>query len=167
MPRPRGPLERKPSTPQRRHAQPQQRQGRRSAGRPKPKPGEADAIPLADLYLPSPSIANTCTTHNQMLFWVDLFARMHRPSLGYVPYDLKTLDCPVINPDGSLRLRSDGQPETMRCVREVARHTIGDRVEWVMFSWNIGQVGIAMPSFLTLDEAMAHFNAPPSPVLLP
>jgi len=126
-----------------------------------------DAVALAALGAPSLALGNTCTTHNQMLFWVDLFARMHRPSRGYVPYELKTLDCPVVNSDGSPRLRSDGQPVLMRCVREIACRSVGNRVEWIVFSWNIGQVGIVMPSFPTMGEAMKHYNAPPSAVLLP
>ena len=91
---------------------------------------------------------------------------MHGPDRGYVPYELRTLDCPVVTKDGTPVLRADGQPEQMRCVRELAYHRIGDRVEWVVFSWDIGQVGISFPAFPTLNEALTRYNAPPSPVCL-
>ncbi len=34
----------------------------------------------------------------------------------YIPYELKTLNSPVVRADGSPQLDSDGQPERMRCV---------------------------------------------------
>lgn len=115
---------------------------------------------------PSPPIADTCTTHNEMLFWVGWFARFHEGEPRHVPYELKTLDCPVMREDGSPVLRSDGQPQMMRCLREVARFELGGTVEWNMIAWNTGQVGVTFQKYATLSEALRAFNAPPAPVRL-
>lgn len=157
---------------------PPRRRAQESSGRLRPIPRTrrgasppvqaiAEDQPLAILALPSPAVGNTCTTHNEMLFWVGWFARFHNDSPPYVPYELKTLDCPVVRADGSPALLSDGQPQMMRCVREVARSEVGDSVEWHMISWNLSQIGATFHRCASLDEALAAFNAPPAPVLLP
>lgn len=121
----------------------------------------------ASAEAPSPTIADTCTTHKEMLDWVAWFARFHTEEPPYVPYEIKTIDCPVVRADGSPVLRSDGQPQMMRCVREVARSEIGDRVEWKMISWNVGQPGATFEPCASLGDAITAFNTPPNPVLRP
>lgn len=122
---------------------------------------------LALLAMPSPAIGDTCTTHNQMLFWVGWFARFHTDGPPYVPYEIKTIDCPVVHGDGSPVLRSDGQQQMMRCVREMSRTEVKNTVEWHIISWNVGQPGASFQRCASHDEAIVIFHAPPSPVLLP
>src|SRR5262245_7915838 len=93
------------------------RRGTGAARAPVQASGEGPSLSL--LGLPSPALGHTCTTHNEMLFWIGWFARFHSDGL-YVPHELKTLDRPVLSVDGSPVLGQDGQPQTMRCVREVA-----------------------------------------------
>lgn len=153
--------------------QPPNRRGERLASRPlarrraaRPRVAQAGKH-LAILNLPSPSIGNTCTTHNQMLFWIGWFERFHIDGLPYVPYEIKTLDCPVVHSDGSPVLRGDGQPQMMRCIREIARSEVKGIVEWHMISWNVGQTGATFQRCASLDDAVNAFNAPPSLVRLP
>ncbi len=118
------------------------------------------------LTQPSPPIADTCTTENTMLYWADCFGRFHRESLHYVPYEVKTLDCPIVSTDNVPILR-EGQPVLMRCVREVARHELNGQVEWLLISWFVGIPGIAFSLCSSLADAQARFNAPADPVQVP
>lgn len=120
---------------------------------------------LAMLAQPSPFIGDTCTTHNQMLFWVGWFARFHTDGRTYVPYEIKTIDCPVVRSDGSPMLKGDGQPQMMRCVREIARSETDGTVRWQVITWNVGQVGATFQPCASLDVALAAFNAPVLPLL--
>lgn len=119
---------------------------------------------LTMLSQPSPPIGDTCTTHNQMLFWVGWFARFHTDGRPYVPYEIKTIDCPIVRSDGSPVLDADGKPKVMRCVRELARSEVGGVVRWQMITWNIGQVGATFQRCASLDEARDVFSAPILPV---
>ncbi len=122
--------------------------------------------PLSMLDQPSPVIDDTCTTTNQMAFWVGWFARFHEDQPYYVPYELKMLDCPVMHQDGKPALGCDGQPKKMRCAREVARREVTGKVEWLMISWHIGIPGVTFRKCSSHDEAMTAFHAPPDPVRL-
>jgi hypothetical protein len=102
-----------------------------------------------------------------MLFFVGWFARFHTEGLSYVPYEIKTLDRPVVKADGSPVLRGDGQPQRMRCVHEVACREVNGRVEWKMISWDVGRVGVTFYPCASLEEAMALYNTPPLQVRLP
>lgn len=114
--------------------------------------------PLSILDEPSPTIDGTSTSENAMLFWVGWFARFHTDPEGpsYVPYEIKTLDCPIFG--------SNGQRQTMRCVREVARTEIAGVVAWLMITWKVGEVGMSIQKFVTIGEAMTAFAAPPTPL---
>lgn len=132
---------------------------------PKPTPcGDWSGPPLSILGQPSPSIAST--THNEMLFWVGWFARFHADGAPYVPYEIKTLDCPVVHADGSPVLGQDGHPQMMRCLREVARHEVSGSIEWLMISWHIGVPGMAFQKYSTLDNAIDACHGPTQPVHL-
>lgn len=118
--------------------------------------------PLATLGYPSPSIDGTRTTHNDMLFWVGWFARFHSERPAYVPYEIKTIDCPVVRADGSPLLRDDGAQHFMRCVREVASREVNGTVEWLMIAWNLAVPGMIFRKYATRDNAFAAFNEPPN-----
>lgn len=120
---------------------------------------------LAILSQPSSRIGDTYTTHNQMLFWVGWFARFHTDGKTYVPYELRTIDCPVISSDGSPVLDADGKPQVMRCVREIARSEVGGTVRWQLITWNVGQVGATFQPCPSLEAAQTDFAAPVLPVL--
>lgn len=113
--------------------------------------------PLSILDEPSPTIDGTSTTENAMLFWVGWFARFHTDPEGpsFVPYEIKTLDCPILG--------SDGQRQMVRCVREVARTELAGVVEWLMITWKVGEVGMSIQKFVSVGEAMTAFAAPPTP----
>lgn len=123
--------------------------------------------PLSILAIPSPNLGDTCTTHNEMLFWVGWFARFHSDGLNHVPYEIKTLDRPVVGMDGLPRLHSDGQPQKMRCVREIVRHDENGTASWTMLAWDVGKVSVTFHPCASLDEAMTLYNAPPSPIRMP
>lgn len=125
--------------------------------------------PLSILDEPSPTINGTSTTENAMLFWVGWFARFHLDPEGprYVPHQIRTLDRPVCRPDGTPVLHADGQPLMMRCIREVAHAHIVDDRPWMVFHWLIGEPGLSIQKFATLDAALAAFNATPEPAVLP
>lgn len=123
--------------------------------------------PRSILSIPSPTVGDTCTTHNEMLFWIGWFARFHLDGSPYVPYELKTIDCPVVRADGSALLRDDGQQQIMRCLREVAQHKTNGKVEWLMISWHIGVPGMTFHKCASLAKALAAFHSPVQPVQLP
>lgn len=151
----------------RRHPQPSTtRPKSRRAPRP-PIRAATNSKHLAILSQPSSRIGDTYTTHNQMLFWVGWFARFHTDGQTYIPYELKTIDCPVVRSDGSAVLRDDGALQLMRCIREIARSEPKGAVEWHMISWSVGQPGVTLQRYASLDDATAAFNAPPSPVPQP
>lgn len=157
-----------PSSSSVRHAEVERRRRRKTlAAGGKPPRSPWDGPPLSILALPSPTIGSTCTTHNEMLFWVGWFARFHVEAPRYVPYQLKTLDCPVVRKDGSAVLHGDGQPQLMRCVREVARCEVGGEVKWQMISWNVGQAGVTFHECANYEDAMRAFLAPLVPVREP
>ena len=134
-----------------------------------PRPGGSRrrGPPLSILAIPSPTLSDTCTTYNEMLFWVGWFARFHSDGPNHVPYEIKTLDRPVVGEDGRPRLHSDGQPQKMRCVREVVRHDENGTTSWTMLAWDIGRVSVTFHPCASLDEAMTLYNAPPSPIRMP
>lgn len=120
--------------------------------------------PLSILGAPSPTLGDTYTSCNEMRFWVGWFARFHSAAVPYVPYEIKTLARPVVLADGSPVLRSDGQPQWMRYVREVAHREVNGAVEWTLISWDVGRVSVTFHPCASLDEAMVHYNAPPAPI---
>ena len=131
----------------------------RRASRP-PVRAATNSEHLAILSQPSSRIGDTCTTHNQMLFWVGWFARFHTDGRSYVPYEIKTVDCPVVESDGSPVLDADGKPQVMRCVREIARSEAGGTEHWHMITWNLGQVGATFQACASLAHARSAFSVP-------
>lgn len=125
--------------------------------------------PLSILDEPSPTIDNTDTTESAMLFWVGWFARFHLDHEGgqYVPYKIKTLDRPVCRRDGTPILHADGQPVMMRGVCEVAHARSVAHRPWTVIQWRIGEPGLSIQKFATLDDALGVFNASPEPAVLP
>ena len=123
--------------------------------------------PRSILDEPSPTINGTSTTENAMLFWVGWFARFHLDQPCLVPYELKTLNRPVCRQDGTPVLQADGQPSMMHCVREVVHARKVAHRPWTVIHWLVGVPGMWMQDFATLDEALAAFNAPPEPSVLP
>lgn len=53
-------------------------------------------------------------------------------------YELKPLDCPVVQAERSPMLLSDGWLQMMRCVHEVARSKISNIAEWHVLMWSVG-----------------------------
>lgn len=80
-----------------------------------------------------------------------------------MPYEIKTLDCPVVSADGTAILTSDGHPQKMRCVREVACRTVGTPIDWLLISWYIAVPAVVFRRCCTMDECLAAFHTPPEP----
>lgn len=149
----------------RRHPQPSTTRPKSNQAPRPPVRAATNSKHLAILSQPSSRIGDTYTTHNQMLFWVGWFARFHTDGKTYVPYELRTIDCPVISSDGSPVLDADGKPQVMRCVREIARSEVGGTVRWQLITWNVGQVGATFQPCPSLEAAQTDFAAPVLPVL--
>lgn len=101
-----------------------------------------------------------------MVYWTDYFGRFHCQVPYYVPYELKTLDCPVVGKDSLPALNTDGQSIQMRCVREIARREMNGEVEWLLISWLVGLPGVTFQQCSSLADARKAFDAAPEPIRL-
>ncbi len=119
---------------------------------------------LPELEQTTPSVENTCTPEHLMVFFSGFFARFHESGSGYIPYELQTVDCPIVGADGAPVLDEAGQPLLMRCVREVARSQRGTKETWQMITWEIGIPGVTMTPCASLAEAKELLRAPPTPI---
>jgi hypothetical protein len=79
-----------------------------------------------------------------MVFFSGFFARFHERGSGYIPYELQTVDCPIVGANGVPALDEAGNPLLMRCVREVARSQSGEEESWLMITWEVGIPGVTM-----------------------
>ena len=113
----------------------------------------------------SDTVENTCTPEHMMIFFSGFFARFHERGSGYVPYELQTVDCPIVGADGVPALDEAGNPLLMRCVREVARSQSGEEESWLMITWEVGIPGVTMTPCGTLAEAKGLLRAPPTPIV--
>ena len=102
-----------------------------------------------------------------MVFWAEWFARFHCEAPHYVPYELKTLDCPLLGAAGLPLLGQDGQPRLLRCVREIAHRVGSGEAEWLLISWLVGLPGVLFKACASLAEARREFEAAAEPVELP
>ena len=108
---------------------------------------------------------DTCTPEHMMVFFSGFFARFHERGSGYVPYELQTVDCPIVGADGGPALDEAGKPLLMRCVREVARSQSGEEESWLMITWEVGIPGVTMTPCGSLAEAKELLRAPPTPIV--
>ncbi len=120
---------------------------------------------LPELDEVSALVENTCTPEHMMVFFAGFFARFHERGSGYVPYELQTVDCPIVGADGVPALDEAGNPLLMRCVREVARSQSGEEESWLMITWEMGIPGVTMTPCGTLAEAKGLLSAPPTPIV--
>ena len=120
---------------------------------------------LPELDQKTPPVENTCTPEHMMVFFSGFFARFHERGSGYVPYELQTVDCPIVGTDGVPALDEAGKPLLMRCVREVIRSQRSDEETWLMITWEIGIPGVTMTPCGSLAEAQELLRAPPMPIV--
>jgi len=113
----------------------------------------------------SDTVENTCTPEHMMVFFSGFFARFHERGSGYIPYELQTVDCPIVGADGVPALDEAGTPLLMRCVREVARSQSGEEESWLMITWEVGIPGVTMTPCGTLAEAKELLRTPPPPIV--
>ena len=113
----------------------------------------------------SDTVENTCTPEHMMIFFSGFFARFHERGSGYVPYELQTVDCPIVGADGVPALDEAGNPLLMRCVREVARSQSDEEESWLMITWEVGIPGVTMTPCGTLAEAKELLRTPPTPIV--
>ena len=116
---------------------------------------------------PSAMLPGTLVTEHEMLFWVGTFYRLHRRRKWLVPIHLKTIDRPIVLPDGTPSLGSDGKPALMRCVRELALRETRGHLTWELIEYTIGVPGVCFSRCASFDEAMAYFNGQPEPLQVP
>ena len=109
-------------------------------------------------------LGETATTESDMKFWLGWFARFHgeEPS-RYVAYALRTVDCRVIV--NSEAAEPAPQPQTLRCIREVAKFDGAKGVEWLLITWICGLPGVQFQRCTSLANAMARLDAAPSDVV--
>ena len=100
-----------------------------------------------------------------MVFFAGFFARFHERGSGYIPYELQTVDCPIVGANGVPALDEAGNPLLMRCVREVARSQSGEEESWLMITWEVGIPGVTMTPCGSLAEAKELLRAPPTPIV--
>ena len=120
---------------------------------------------LHELDEVSALVENTCTPEHMMVFFSGFFARFHERGSGYIPYELQTVDCPIVGADGEPTLDEAGNPLLMRCVREVARSQSGDEESWLLITWEVGIPGVTMTPCGSLAEAKELLRAPPTPIV--
>jgi hypothetical protein len=102
-----------------------------------------------------------------MVFFSGFFARFHERGSGYIPYELQTVDCQLVEADGTPVLDEAGKPILMRCVREIARSHRGDEASWLLITWEVGIPGVTMTPCSSLAEAKELLSAPPAPIVWP
>ena len=145
------------------------RQQRKPSLRPRSKKsvslGVHAARLLPELAEASAPIEDTCTPEHMMVFFSGFFARFHERGSGYTPYELQTVDCPIVGANGEPALDEAGNPLLMRCVREVARSQRGEEESWLMITWEAGIPGVSMTPCGTLAEAKGLLRAPPNPIV--
>ena len=145
------------------------RQQRKSSLRPHSKKSVSLGVHAArlppELDQASAPVENTCTPEHMMVFFSGFFARFHERGSGYIPYELQTVDCPIVGADGVPALDEAGKPLLMRCVREVARSQSGEEETWLMITWEVGIPGVTMTPCGSLAEAKGLLRAPPTPIV--
>ena len=120
---------------------------------------------LPELDQKTPPVEITCTPEHMMVFFSGFFARFHERGSGYTPYELQTVDCPIVGANGVPALDEAGKPLLMRCVREVARSQSGEEESWLMITWEVGIPGVTMTPCGSLAEAKELLRAPPTPIV--
>ena len=165
MKTPRYPSHAKGHASQRRKAGPKRRTPRRPRSRGLVTSGVRTERLLPELDQKTPPVENTCTPEHMMIFFSGFFARFHERGSGYVPYELQTVDCPIVGANGVPALDEAGTPLLMRCVREVARSQSGEEESWLMITWEVGIPGVTMTPCGTLAEAKELLRAPPTPIV--
>ena len=150
---------------QRRKAGPKRRTPRRPRRKEFVTSGVRTERLLPELDQVSDPVENTCTPEHMMVFFSGFFARFHERGSGYIPYELQTVDCPIVGADGVPALDEAGNPLLMGCVREVARSQSGEEETWLMITWEVGIPGLTMTPCGTLAEAKGLLRAPPTPIV--
>ena len=120
---------------------------------------------LPELDQVSAPVENSCTPEHMMVFFSGFFARFHERGSGFIPYELQTVDCPIVGADGVPALDEAGNPLLMRCVREVARSQRGEEESWLMITWEAGIPGVTMTPCDSLAEGKELLRAPPTPIV--
>lgn len=122
---------------------------------------------LPELDEVSVPVEDTCTPEHMMVFFSGFFARFHERGSGYIPYELQTVDCPIVGIDGVPALDESGKPLLMRCVREIARTQKCDESSWLLITWEVGIPGVTMTPCSRLEDAKELLRAPPPPIVWP
>jgi hypothetical protein len=84
------------------------------------------------------------------------------PAEPYIPLALRTVDCVV-----TVQRQPPTEPPAprlMRCVREVAKFNGAEGIQWKLITWVPGLPGMRFQPCASHDDAMALFDAPPTPV---
>ena len=83
------------------------------------------------------SLPTIRTTEHMMVFF-PVFARFHERGSGYVPYELQTVDCPIV--ESTECQRSTRVESHSSCVvREIARTQKCDESSWLLITWEESQ----------------------------
>ena len=154
------PSQTRKSQPQRRKSSPSRKTPLRPRNRlPRTCGVRAERV-FSELSKASPSIEGTCTLEHMMVFFTGFFARFHAGGAGYIPYELQTVDCPVLGKDSAPLLDDNGEQRRMRCVREIARCGKGGEPSWLVITWECGTPGVTMTPCGSLAEAKALYRVP-------
>ena len=102
------PSQTRKSQPQRRKSSPSRKTPLRPRNRLPSTCGVRAERVFAELNKASPSVEGTCTPEHMMVFFTGFFARFHAGGAGYIPYELQTVDCPVLGKDRAPLLNDNG-----------------------------------------------------------
>ena len=112
----------------------------------------------------SPTLPDSTTTENELLFWVGCFYRLHQRRKRLIPLHIKTLNCPVAQADGSPVTCGDGRPVLMRCVRKVAPREARGHLAREFIEYTVGVPGVRFRPCTSLNDALNRFDGAPEPV---